>query len=192
METNSLQHHGIKGQHWGVRRTPEQLGHRIAQKRAKDKISSIKKKEKEKIKIMRAQAKSDSRLEKERVRLDKKYGTSKKTNEAPESETHTQTQNNQHTSINAPKPKTSGWYSSEEGRQATAEMRAKYEYLDYQKRLSDIQPKKVSNGKRLAKFFGTKIVAPAVESVGRQGLEYALGKGVNKKFNAEIWKKKSK
>lgn len=30
-----LQHHGIKGQKWGVRRTPEQLGHKKSEKRVK-------------------------------------------------------------------------------------------------------------------------------------------------------------
>lgn len=25
-----LEHHGIEGQKWGIRRTPEQLGHKIA------------------------------------------------------------------------------------------------------------------------------------------------------------------
>ena len=24
-----LEHHGIKGQRWGIRRTPEQLGHKV-------------------------------------------------------------------------------------------------------------------------------------------------------------------
>lgn len=28
MTDNELYHHGIKGQKWGIRRTPEQLGHR--------------------------------------------------------------------------------------------------------------------------------------------------------------------
>ena len=28
MENNELYHYGVLGMHWGVRRTPEQLGHR--------------------------------------------------------------------------------------------------------------------------------------------------------------------
>lgn len=30
-----LEHHGIKGMHWGIRRTPEQLGHKISKAREK-------------------------------------------------------------------------------------------------------------------------------------------------------------
>ena len=33
MENNELTHHGIKGQRWGVRRTPAQLGHKTPNKR---------------------------------------------------------------------------------------------------------------------------------------------------------------
>lgn len=35
LEENELEHFGIKGMKWGVRRTPEELGHRKAQKAAK-------------------------------------------------------------------------------------------------------------------------------------------------------------
>lgn len=31
---SSFQHHGVKGMKWGVRRTPEQLGHRTPKKRS--------------------------------------------------------------------------------------------------------------------------------------------------------------
>lgn len=37
MENTYLQHHGIKGMKWGVRRTPQQLGHMIKQRRVKKK-----------------------------------------------------------------------------------------------------------------------------------------------------------
>ena len=30
-----LEHHGIKGMHWGIRRTPEQLGHKVSKAREK-------------------------------------------------------------------------------------------------------------------------------------------------------------
>lgn len=33
MENNELYHHGVKGQKWGVRRTPKQLGHDKPKKR---------------------------------------------------------------------------------------------------------------------------------------------------------------
>lgn len=37
-----LYHHGVKGQKWGVRRTPAQLGHTTSKKRKTDKEDSLK------------------------------------------------------------------------------------------------------------------------------------------------------
>lgn len=39
MNENSLEHYGIKGMHWGVRRTPEQLGNKKAKVLRKQKKS---------------------------------------------------------------------------------------------------------------------------------------------------------
>ena len=33
MNNNSLQHHGVKGMKWGIRRTPAQLGHKAKKKK---------------------------------------------------------------------------------------------------------------------------------------------------------------
>lgn len=43
METNYLIHHGIKGQKWGVRRTAEQLGHKVGSPFQKRKNAFFKK-----------------------------------------------------------------------------------------------------------------------------------------------------
>lgn len=44
VDNNELEHFGIKGMKWGVRRTPEELGHRKAQKAAKRAVRSEKRK----------------------------------------------------------------------------------------------------------------------------------------------------
>jgi len=41
----TLEHHGIKGMKWGVRRTPEQLGHPMSKRQAKKAIISAKRAE---------------------------------------------------------------------------------------------------------------------------------------------------
>ena len=35
MTDDVIEHHGIKGMHWGIRRTPEQLGHKVSKAREK-------------------------------------------------------------------------------------------------------------------------------------------------------------
>lgn len=49
-----LEHHGILGQKWGIRRTPEQLGHRAARKAAKKEAKAEAKRRKAEIKKSRS------------------------------------------------------------------------------------------------------------------------------------------
>lgn len=77
MEDNSLTHHGVKGQKWGVIRTPEQLGYRVKSgakrvksllsKRRDEKRSRIRKKPKR----IALKKMSDQELEKRLSRLRK-------------------------------------------------------------------------------------------------------------------------
>lgn len=70
MELNELAHHGVKGQKWGVRRTPEQLGH-------KPKSKSTEKREREDREHARSETKmlSDEELRSrvKRLQLEKQY-----------------------------------------------------------------------------------------------------------------------
>lgn len=70
---NELYHHGIKGQRWGIRRTPEQLGHMSEKKRARyqvrmidkaGKITARRAKEEAKLKekISKAESKAQERI----------------------------------------------------------------------------------------------------------------------------------
>lgn len=66
-----LEHHGIKGQRWGVRRTPEQLGHKIGGKRKwriRMKTSAERKEEQYQRKKAKLDAKDQALKRKEELR----------------------------------------------------------------------------------------------------------------------------
>ena len=69
-----LEHHGIKGMHWGIRRTPEQLGHRVSKARERFEKYSEKAKaagEKGNVKKLTKYTKKAERTEKQTVKLHK-------------------------------------------------------------------------------------------------------------------------
>lgn len=69
-----LEHHGILGMHWGIRRTPEQLGHKLAKKRKSFEKYSEKAKaagEAGNAKKLNRYTKKAARINKQVVKLDK-------------------------------------------------------------------------------------------------------------------------
>lgn len=69
-----LEHHGILGMHWGIRRTPEQLGHKLAKKRESFEKYSEKAKaagEAGNAKKLNRYTKKAARINKQVVKLDK-------------------------------------------------------------------------------------------------------------------------
>ena len=74
--SDELYHHGVKGQKWGVRRTPEQLGHpkltRTEKKAAKLRDKNAKKREKNRKKALKAAKiarKKQEKFDKEKAEL---------------------------------------------------------------------------------------------------------------------------
>lgn len=70
-----LEHHGILGMHWGIRRTPEQLGHKLAKKRKSFEKYSEKAKaagEAGNAKKLNRYTKKAARINKQAVKLDKR------------------------------------------------------------------------------------------------------------------------
>lgn len=66
---NTLSHHGIKGQRWGVRRTPEQLGHR-RRKISNKEIRDFKKQIREELRI---EFEDDEEIRSLREKADREY-----------------------------------------------------------------------------------------------------------------------
>lgn len=66
-ELAELEHHGIKGMKWGVRRTPEQLGHKSVKKKKPSIFANVKKKRQKakKLKIKEAEKKKKEKAKKE-------------------------------------------------------------------------------------------------------------------------------
>lgn len=157
-----LCHHGVKGMKWGIRRTPEQLGHKTGSSKKKTasaktsspKSSTTKKPEVKKPSIIsrasqtmakRKEVKQQKAEEKKQARAEKK-----------------------------PEKKNISELSD-------AELRSRINRMEMEKRYRDLTvslnpPKQKSATRKIAESIVTK----SIENVGAQTVTYFLGTGVNK------------
>lgn len=154
-------HYGVKGMRWGIRRTAEQLGHKIKAKRkekaqikrieqrAEAKVKKIKEEESRKARI--AQAKDEANAKVEAAK--KQYGPKEK-------------------------PKTISDMSDKE-------LNERIERIKLENKYRELNPAKVSKGEAFMKWMIDDALVPVAKSVGKDWIEKNMREllGVSNKGN---------
>lgn len=73
MELDELKHYGVKGMKWGIRRTPEQLGHKKKVASGKDDSEDSKKETKPRKKTVSEMSDTELQARIKRLELEKRY-----------------------------------------------------------------------------------------------------------------------
>lgn len=157
-----LQHHGIKGMKWGVRRTPEQLGHKPSSKKKGSSVGSTLKKagsavvSTSKSVVNAGKKKLDERAKKKAVKMESASLQKKK-------ETKTSTKNSHISSM------------------SDDELRRVVQRLSLEKQYKQLTPQKKTAQEKVAKFLKTsgKVAVTAIAI----GEVYGGAKALGKKYN---------
>lgn len=161
MEHNYLEHAGVKGMRWGIRRYQNKDGTLTpaGKKRYARELEKVKKEQK----VLRNKQRTQAKLDKlEQMKKDVKEG-----NEALNPKT---------TKTKLPKPskKKSVKDMSDE------ELSKVVERLRLEQRYAELTPKEVSKGKKFANMMKNDVLGPAALDVGKQLAKSAMTAGINK------------
>lgn len=193
---DELYHHGIKGQRWGIRRTPAQLGYKTSSSSgssktkdrisrinagADDKIKKIKAKSKDQAKISKAQAKANARIE--------------KANEKAQAKIEKASNLSSKKSFFKTKDKTDVKSKSIKD-MSDEEIANKINRIRLENTLKSLTPEKTSKGKAFMQSAVKDVISPAARESGRRVLTAWLSEqggkmaGLNKEDGISSLQKK--
>lgn len=153
-----LEHHGIKGQRWGIRRDPEQLGHLSAKKLERTKLKAIKEAGKIEIKRSKKALKNEAKVEKARKKIEEKLEENRKK--------YSNEKSSEKTIVNE---------KIDVKKLSDDELQSKIKRLQLEKQYSDLMPKKIKKQSMLS-----RIVEPSFVDAGKHVLtNYFKAKGMD-------------
>lgn len=152
-----LEHHGIKGQRWGIRRDPERLGKMSSRKMERVKIKALRDAGKVEIKRSKIKAKNEAKVNKTRQKIEDKI------------------RNNREKYLGKTKnDRDDKTKKIDLSKLSDDELQTRIDRLTLERKYEELKPKEPTKPPRFMKEFREKAIKPAVLDAGKDIISKTL------------------